>query len=138
MTLKWMNVAISMAARAYRNKEVPVGAIIVHRDQLVSQFHNKMVHWKSPLAHAEILALFQAQKKLNCQYLRDCQMYVTLEPCALCQNALQLCQMGKIYFGAYQTSFSFAKNLDMIGGIQEEKCRYLLKFFFQELREKKS
>ncbi len=130
-----MNVAIQMAKKAMSNGEVPVGAVLVCSDRIIAQAHNRMNALGTPLAHAEILVVIQGMKKLRSKYLQQCHLYVTLQPCAFCTQALILSRIGRVYFGAYDTSLALGENFDSIGGIQEQSCQTLLKQFFQRQRE---
>lgn len=132
-----MEVALALAEKAFRCKEVPVGAVVVYQGMILSRAHNKVESWKTPLAHAEILAVLQGQKKLGSPYLPQCQLYVTLQPCALCLEALRLCRIGRLYFGAYDLSTPFSPALEAIGGIQEQACQKLLLDFFIARRDKR-
>ena len=143
----WMNEAIQVAKKGLLEKEVPVGAIIVYKSQIISAFHNQVEALKSSIAHAELLAIYEAQQKLGIKYLSECDLYVTLEPCPMCAYALCLARIQRIYFGAYDpknggidhgslifnTSFCHHKP-EIIGGIKEMECMDLLKEFFKSKR----
>jgi tRNA(adenine34) deaminase len=129
----FMHQALHMAQRAFRRQEIPVGAVIVHKDRILAYGHNYVESWKQPLAHAEILCVLQAQKRLKSKYLSECALYVTLQPCALCQQILTMVRIPYVYFGAYDTSLP-VPCLDMIGGIHEHQCAALLNRFFQNRR----
>ena len=129
-----MQRALWLARRAFRHKEVPVGAVIVFEGKVIARAHNKGEAWKSPLAHAEILALIQAQKKMGSKYLTGCDLYVTLQPCAFCFHGLALARIKRVYFGAYESPPFFHPSVEMIGGVAESECQHLLKDFFQKMR----
>ena len=84
----FMNVALEEAQKAFRIAEVPVGAVIVKENKLLSRSHNLREKDKNPLGHAEILAIREASRKLNSWRLEDCQIYVSLEPCLMCIGAI--------------------------------------------------
>ncbi len=129
-----MITAIEMAEKAMRNGEVPVGAVLVYEDRIIARAYNRMNDLGTPLAHAEILVLMQGMKKLHTKYLQQCHLYVTLQPCAFCTQALILSRIGRVYFGAYDTSSTLGENFDSIGGIHEQSCQDLLKQFFHQQR----
>jgi len=129
-----MQQALWLARRAFRHKEVPVGAVIVFEGQVIARAHNKVEAWNSPLAHAEMVALVQAQKKLGSKYLTGCHLYVTLQPCPFCFHGLALSRVERVYFGAYEAPPFFDPSIDMIGGVLERECQDLLKDFFEHVR----
>ena len=129
-----MTEAIEMAEKAMSRGEVPVGAVLVYSDNIIVRAHNRMNGLGNPLAHAEILVLMQGMKKMRTKYLNQCHLYVTLQPCAFCTQALILSRIGRVYFGAYDTSSPVGENFDSIGGIQEQACQILLKQFFHQQR----
>jgi tRNA(adenine34) deaminase len=129
-----MNMAIRMAERAVQYGEVPVGAVLMWGQRVIARAHNRMNAMGSPLAHAEMLVLVQGMKKLSTKYLSDCQLYVTLQPCAFCTQGLILARIGRVYFGAYDTSLPIAQNFESIGGVQERMCQGILWDFFRGQR----
>jgi tRNA(adenine34) deaminase len=142
-----MEKAIKAAYKAFDKGEVPVGAAIIRSNKIISCHYNQVETLKTPLAHAELLAIYQAQKKLKTKYLDNCDIYVTLEPCAMCSYAISLSRIRRIYFGAYdiknggiehgQMIFKFNQCNhvpEIIGGIQEKACKNLLKLFFIKKR----
>ena len=96
----YMNLAYKEALKALAIDEVPVGAIIVKDNKIISKAYNKKESLKDPTAHAEMLAIKKACKKLNTWHLDDCIMYVTLEPCAMCAGALIQSRIKKVVYGA--------------------------------------
>lgn len=143
MNNSWfMDIAIEEANIALKENEVPVGAVIVLGNVVIARAHNEVEQLKDPTAHAEILAIRRACKKLNSCYLDECKIFVTLEPCSMCLKAIFLSKIKKIYFGAYSfnTGAIFHKenmvqckgNYDMkvVGGFKETSCSDLLKNFF--------
>ena len=95
-----MSIALDEAKKAASRGEVPVGAVIVCDDQIIAQAGNQIVQDKDPTAHAEIVALRLAAKKLGRERLYDCDLYVTLEPCTMCAGAISLARIRRLYFGA--------------------------------------
>ena len=130
-----MEHARRAACRAGRLDEVPVGAVLVHNNHILSISHNRMKAWGNPLAHAEILVLWQGMKRLHTPYLSDCTLYVTLQPCSLCYEAMDKVRIGQLIFGAYDTSPCPQKrSFDIIGGVHEQSCSALLHSFFHPKR----
>lgn len=97
---KFMNEALKEAKKAYKKEEIPVGAVIVKEGKIIARAYNLKETKTSTIAHAEILAINKASKKLNNWRLTDCQMYVTLEPCPMCAGAIILSRIDKVYIGA--------------------------------------
>ena len=98
---KYMELALNQAKKALKEDEVPVGAIIVKDNKVIAKAYNKKEQKNQPTAHAEILAITKACKKLKTWHLDDCVIYVTLEPCVMCAGALSLARLDAIYFGAF-------------------------------------
>ena len=144
-----MQKAIQQAKLALQKGEVPVGAVIVGpTGEILSRAHNNTEKQKTQLAHAEVLAIKKACKKIGNWRLNGCWMYVTLEPCLMCLGLIQLSRLEGIVFGSKSTLFgaglsdirktpSYAKNIQIIGGVQEKECLNLLALFFKVLRRKK-
>ncbi len=95
-----MRVALRQARLAEKNDEVPVGAVVVHDGSIISMAHNRSIGLNDPTAHAEILALRRAGKKLGNYRLTACSLYVTIEPCAMCAGALVQARISQLVFGA--------------------------------------
>lgn len=145
---KFMKAAIKEAMKAESIEEVPVGAVVVLDGKIVSRAHNKRNTDHDGTAHAEILALKKAGKKLNRWNLTDCELYVTLEPCAMCAGAAVNSRIKKIYFGAYDrrygccgsimniTDSELNHKVEVQGGIMESECAEMLSEFFKKLRER--
>lgn len=145
--IKFMKIALKEAKKAYNLGEVPIGAVIVKGDRVIAKAYNKRNTKNLATAHAEILAIEKACKKLNDWRLDDCEMYVSLEPCPMCAGAIVNSRLTKLYFGAYerksgsvlsnyQILFNNGLNhtLDAEGGIMEKECSTLLKEFFKSKR----
>ncbi|MCR4888395.1 MAG: nucleoside deaminase [Ruminococcus sp.] len=150
MTDIYMKRAVELAKEAYSEGEVPVGAVVVKKStgEIVGEGRNMRETAKNALAHAEIIAIDQACKKLGGWRLPDCALYVTLEPCPMCCGAIINSRIDNVYFGAYdrksgsavsvQHMFEYPYNYkpEVIGGVMEEECSGLLTAFFQDLRNK--
>lgn len=143
----YMNEALKEAKKAFNKKEVPVGCVIVYNNKIIARAHNLRVKKEKTLAHAELLAINKANKKLKSWRLEDCEVYVTLEPCAMCAGALMQARVKKIYYatsdnkgGALGGLFNlynqtFNHTIETVCGILEEDSKKLLKSFFKQLRK---
>ena len=116
MKEKFMELALKEAKKAYKHKEVPVGAVIVKNGKVISKAYNLVEKRKNATLHAEIIAISKASKKLKNWRLNDCEMYVTLEPCVMCMSAIELSRIKKIYF-------LVEKNKEI--NIQKDKYSYI-------------
>ena len=146
----YMKEALKEAKKAYRKKEIPVGAIIVKNNEIIAKAHNLKETKKDTTKHAEIIAIQKASKKLNSWRLTDCEMYVTLEPCTMCAGAIINSRIKKIYIGTMdEKTGACGSVLDLLGdypfnhkvevekGVLQEDCERMLKEFFKELRQLK-
>ena len=145
---KFMKAALREAEKAALKDEVPVGAVVVYYGKIVARAYNKRNNLSDGTAHAEILALRKAGKKLGRWNLSDCDVYVTLEPCAMCAGAMVNSRIRKVYFGAYDrrygccgsimnvTDSELNHKVEIEGGVLESECAYVLSSFFKNLREK--
>jgi tRNA(adenine34) deaminase len=141
-----MLAALAMAKKAVKKDEVPVGAVIVYRGAVIAKSHNLRETKKSPLAHAEILAIAKAARKLGGWRLTGCSLYVTLEPCPMCAGAIINARIDEVVFGAYDpkggacgslynlTEGSLNHAPKVTGGIMAEESSSLLKQYFRSKR----
>jgi tRNA(adenine34) deaminase len=97
---QFMRRALREAKRGFEEDEVPVGAVVVHEGRVLAQAHNRPIHLKDPSAHAEVLALRRAARKLGNYRLTGCTLYVTIEPCAMCAGAITQARLRRVVFGA--------------------------------------
>ena len=146
---KYMLLALKEAEKAFNKGEVPVGCVIVKDDVVIAKAHNLRQTKKTALAHAEILAIQKASKKLNSWILEDCVMYVTLEPCAMCAGTIIQSRIKKLIFGANEPKFGacgsvvnlfeykFNHQVEVEPNVMKEESAKLLKNFFQILRQNK-
>ena len=147
----FMKKAIFEAKKAEKIDEVPIGAVIVLNGKILSRAYNKKETLNLSTAHAEILAIEKAQKKLKTWHLDGAEMYVTLEPCPMCSGAIVGARIKKVYFGAYEkksgsavSKFDILKDsglnhsVDFEGGVLEDECSSLIKNYFQQKRTQKS
>lgn len=95
-----MNQAFVCAQRAFSHDDVPIGAVIVHNNKIIARGENQVQQKKNPTLHAEIVAINRACKKLGTKFLDECDIYVTLEPCAMCATAISFARIRNIYFAA--------------------------------------
>ncbi|PWK22975.1 tRNA(adenine34) deaminase [Arcicella aurantiaca] len=138
----FMQLALQQAENAFDEEEIPVGAIVVCQNQIIAKGYNQTEKLKDVTAHAEMLALTAASQKLGAKYLKDCTLYVTLEPCVMCAGAIFWSQIGRIVWGASDEKRGFQKIQSKIlhpktqisFGILQEDCEEILKRFFARLR----
>jgi len=137
----FMKRALQEAEMALDKNEVPIGAIIVMNNQIIARAHNLTETLNDVTAHAEMQAFTAAADFLGGKYLKECTLYVTLEPCQMCAGASYWTQIGRIVYGASEEKRGFlAMNTTLhpkttvIGGVLEEDCSKLLKRFFIEKR----
>ncbi|MCM3155776.1 tRNA adenosine(34) deaminase TadA [Priestia megaterium] len=145
-----MRLAIDEALKAKDKLEVPIGAVIVQDGEVVASAYNLRETEQRSVAHAELLAIDEACKKLGTWRLEDATLYVTLEPCPMCAGAIVLSRVKRVVFGAYDPKGGCAGTLlnllefekfnhqaEVVGGMLEEECGSLLTTFFRELRQRK-
>ncbi len=125
-------------------KDVPIGCVIKKNGQVIASAHNRRELDDDVTAHAEILAIKEAQKVLGTSRLKDCELYVTLEPCPMCAWAISMSGISTVYFGSYNQQYGaleskvhlpLNQNLKTYGGIEEEKCNKILEEFFENIRK---
>ena len=144
---QWMSLALKQAIKAEEEGEVPVGAILVKDGFLIAKAHNQPISTNDATAHAEIQLLRAASKKLQNYRLTDTTLYVTLEPCAMCFGAMIHARIKRIVFGAHDPKTGvcgscedltnancFNHEINISGGVSENKCRQLLTKFFKSRR----
>lgn len=147
----FMLKALKEAAKAAKLGEVPVGAVIVKDGKVIAKGHNRCIVDNDPTAHAEIVALRKAAKKLNNYRLNDCYIYVTIEPCPMCAGALVNARVKKIIFGALDKKAGGCKSvfkiadskklnhrIEVSGGKKKhlnEECAGIIKKFFEDRRK---
>ncbi len=142
-----MKKALLQARVAYKKGEVPVGAVVVKDGEIISRGYNLRESTNDPTAHAELLAMKKASKKLNSWRLSGCTLYVTLEPCPMCTGLIINSRIDKVVFGAYDqkagccttlyhlaTDERFNHRASVLGGVMEEECAKILSDFFKEKR----
>lgn len=139
----FMNEAYKEALKAFEKDEVPVGAIIVHNNQIICRTHNQTELLKDVTAHAEILAITSASDYIGGKFLNECTLYVTLEPCVMCAGACYWSRFKEIIVGAKDDKRGFINKGGLsllhpktvyLDGIEAEKCSELLIDFFKTKR----
>lgn len=138
----FMQQALREAQKAFEEGEIPVGAVVVCKNQIIARGHNQTERLQDVTAHAEMIALTAAAGYLNSKYLEDCTLYVTLEPCPMCAGALYWGQVGRVVYGAADDKRGFMRfgkamlhpKTQLEFGIEEEACSQLLKAFFASRR----
>jgi tRNA(adenine34) deaminase len=138
----FMKQALLEAKNAFEEDEVPVGAVIVCKNQIIARGHNLTETLTDVTAHAEIQAITAASQYLGAKYLKGCTLYVTVEPCCMCAGALFWAQIDKIVFGARDEKRGAGKmgqslyhpSTLVVNGIMEAECSQLMKDFFAKKR----
>tara|TARA_B100000780_G_scaffold212326_1_gene152046 strand:- start:238 stop:657 length:420 start_codon:yes stop_codon:yes gene_type:complete len=139
-----MKQALNEANNAFDKDEIPIGAVIVLNNQIIARAHNLTETLNDVTAHAEMQAFTAAADYIGGKYLKDCTLYVTLEPCAMCSGAAYWTQISKIVYGAAdqkrgllstKQKHIFHPKTEIFGGVMEDDCKDLLQLFFQEKRK---
>lgn len=138
-----MRAALAEARKAFEADEVPVGAVIVSGGRIIARSHNMTEKLNDVTAHAEMLAFTSASNYLGGKYLKDCTLYVTLEPCTMCSGALFWTQTDKLVFGAHDPKRGFLRHgrqllhpkTEIVEGILAGESTELLREFFRKKRD---
>ncbi len=143
----FMSQALRQAVKAYEAEEVPIGAVIVYRGRIIARAYNQVETLKDATAHAEILAITQAEQILGDWRLNECDLFVTKEPCPMCAGASVNARVRRVVFGCHDPRGGGAGGLlnilqlptlnhrcEITSGIREQECSHLLKNFFSEKR----
>lgn len=143
----YMGMALKEAKKAYKRNEVPVGAVIVFRNKIISCGYNLREKKNNALMHAEIIAINKACEKLKSWRLDECDLYVTAEPCPMCAGAIIQSRIKNVFFGVKDNKSGcagsvinlfekgmFNHNVNVVGGVLEDDCGRILKDFFSKLR----
>ena len=147
---KFMKAALAQAKKAAAIDEVPIGCVIVHEGKVIGRGYNRRTTDKNPLAHAELIAIKKASKKIGDWRLEDCTLYVTLEPCQMCSGAIVQARVKRVVVGCMNPKAGcagsilnllqvdrFNHQVELETGVLEEECSEMMKSFFKELREKR-
>lgn len=138
---KYMTEALKEAKKAFKEQEVPIGAVCVLNDEIIGRGHNRVEALNDPTAHAEILAITAAANHIQDWRLDDVTIYVTVEPCLMCIGAMMLARIKRMVYGCDEPKFGGLKfdvknNIEITKGILAEESSSLLKKFFRTRREK--
>lgn len=139
---RYMQMALDEARIAYNAGEIPIGAVVVCKDRVISRAHNLTETLCDVTAHAEMQAITAAANTLGGKYLTDCTLYVTVEPCTMCAGAIGWAQIPRIVYGAMDEKRGYHEYAPRamhpktvaIGGVLEEECRQLMVNFFKSRR----
>ena len=139
---RYMQMALDEAQQAFEAGEIPIGAVIVCKDRVISRAHNLTETLCDVTAHAEMQAITAAANTLGGKYLTDCTLYVTVEPCTMCAGAIGWAQIPRIVYGCLDEKRGFHEyaphalhpKATITGGILEAECRQLMQDFFQQKR----
>src|SRR5579859_7765703 len=147
----WMEAALREALRAQDNAEVPVGAVILHDNKIIGRGYNRNRMDSDPSAHAEIVALREAGRFLGNYRLEGCEMFVTIEPCAMCCGALVHARLARLVYGADDAKAGAVRSvmqvlnhpqlnhiMEVQGGVLAGKCTQMMQAFFQQRRGQRS
>ncbi len=142
-----MRQALTQARLALEVDEVPVGAVVVRKGEIVGEGHNRTIIDRDPSAHAEIVALRAASLRMDNHRLPECKMYVTIEPCAMCAGAVVQARLSVLIFGAVDPKSGAAGSVmdvlchralnhqcEVVGGILQDECSELIREFFMDRR----
>ncbi|MEF9941199.1 MAG: tRNA adenosine(34) deaminase TadA [Lachnospiraceae bacterium] len=146
----YMKQALKQAKKAWDIEEVPIGCVIVYQDKVIGRGYNRRTIDHNPLAHAELIAIKKASKKIGDWRLEDCTMYVTLEPCQMCSGAIVQARVKRVVIGCMNPKAGcagsimnllqmeeFNHQVELEIGVLEDECSTIMKTFFQQLREQK-
>lgn len=139
----FMKQALLEAEQAYREAEVPIGAVVVCHNRIIGRGHNQVERLRDATAHAEMLAITAASDYLGSKFLEDCTLYVTIEPCVMCAGALRWVQVPRIVYGAPEPKVGYGRFGDALlhpksvvtRGVMADDCAALMRSFFQERRK---
>lgn len=137
-----MQIALNEAKIALSENEVPIGAVVVCHDKIIAKAHNQTETLNDATAHAEMLAITGAMATLGSKYLKDCTLYITVEPCIMCAGAIHWSQISRIVYGTKDpkkgySNYSnkiFNPKIEVLSGILESDCLNILSLFFKDLR----
>ncbi len=142
----FMRMALKEAQKAFEAGEVPIGAVIVARNQVIARAHNQVQMLNDVTAHAEILAITAAEQAYGSKYLNDCTLYVTVEPCPMCAGAIKWAQLDRLVYGTDDEKYGFMKfgksilhpATKVAYGVCREEAVELMQQFFAERRKSNS
>jgi tRNA(adenine34) deaminase len=145
--LKYMRQALKEAGKAFESSEVPVGAVVVHNNQVIGKGYNQVEILRDPTAHAEMIAITAAANAIGDWRLNECDIYVTVEPCIMCTGAILNARLRNLYFAEFDPKFGacgslynlpaekkYNHNVNIYSGLCADESRMLLQEFFRNLR----
>lgn len=143
-----MYAALQEAEIAYEKDEVPIGAVVVLNNKIIGRGHNQTIQLNDPTAHAEMIAITAASNYLKSQYLNECDIYTTAEPCVMCSGAILLSKIKNLYFSAFEPKLGAAGSvynliennkynykINLYSGIYQDESKELLQSFFKKKRK---
>ena len=138
----FMRQALKEAEQGFKKDEVPIGAVVVGGGRIIARAHNLTEALNDVTAHAEMQAITAAAEAIGGKYLKECTLYVTVEPCPMCAGASQWAQLGRIVFGAFDEKSGYRRiggallhpKTQITGGVLEPECADLMKAFFKRKR----
>lgn len=136
---QYMDIALKEAKKAFKKKEIPIGAVIVKNGKIISKAYNRKEKKQISVYHAEIIAISRACKKLKNWRLNDCELYVTVEPCMMCCGAILQSRISTVIFGTVNENYGYShilkkNNVKVISGICKDECQKIIQNFFIEKR----
>jgi len=138
----YMGKALQLAQQAFEEDEVPIGAVVVHKQRIIAKGYNQTEKLTDVTAHAEMLAITGAAQYLGSKFLEECTLYVTVEPCVMCFGAIQWARPQRVVFGASEPKTGYhskgliaSPKMEVISGVLERECSDLMRSFFKSKRK---
>ena len=138
----YMGKALQLAQQAFEEDEVPIGAVVVHKQRIIAKGYNQTEKLTDVTAHAEMLAITGAAQYLGSKFLEECTLYITVEPCVMCFGAIQWARPQRVVFGAYEPKTGYhskgliaSPKMEVISGVLERECSDLMRSFFKSKRK---
>jgi len=138
----YMGKALQLAQQAFEEDEVPIGAVVVHKQRIIAKGYNQTERLTDVTAHAEMLAITGAAQYLGSKFLEECTLYITVEPCVMCFGAIQWARPQRVVFGASEPKTGYhskgliaSPKMEVISGVLERECSDLMRSFFKSKRK---
>ncbi len=145
----YMEQALFEAEKAIKEKEVPIGAVVVYKGKIIGRGYNRIERLQDATAHAEIIAITSASATLGTWRMNECELYVTIEPCMMCCGSILLSRFKRVVYGAKDPRFGacvsqynllennkYNHKIEVVSGVLEKQCSSIIKLFFKEIRYK--